>query len=258
MKPNGTSVVEVRSLAFSRPTGSVRREIFTDFDCDINAGEFVCLVGPSGCGKSTLVGLLSGALMPAKGIINFPNGKPRLGVQFQADALFPWRHIWSNLGYALEIRGHGKEARRAHAARLCELVELDPITFLDRYPGELSGGECRRVSLAMAISANPDLLLIDEATGNLDWLTRRNMQQMLQKLCAERKLTVLAVTHDVEEAVWLSDRILVMQHGGDTKEFIIDLARPRDEATRKNPAFIEKVAQVAAHLSATQQREARP
>ncbi len=127
---------------------------------------------------------------------------------------------------------------------MCELVELEPSTFLDRYPSELSGGECRRVSLAMAISASPELLLIDEATGNLDWLTRRNMQQMLQKLCAEHKLTTLAVTHDVEEAVWLSDRVIVMRNGRRTGEFTINLPRPRNEATRTNPLFTERVAQV--------------
>lgn len=242
-------MVHVRSLKFSRVTDGTCIEIIRRFDCVIHRGEFVSLVGPSGCGKSTVVALLSGALTPEGGEIEFPGGKPKLGVQFQADALFAWRRVWSNLGYALEIQGCGKEARRAHAAKLCELVELNPSTFLDRYPSELSGGESRRVSLAMAISANPDLLLIDEGTGNLDWLTRRNMQQMLQRLCQERKLTTLAVTHDVEEAVWLSDRVLVMRKGGETKEFIIDLPRPRNDATRRHSQFSEHIVKVAANLS---------
>lgn len=248
-------MIDVRSLRFNRVGPGRCIKVIKRFDCVIYKGEFVSLVGPSGCGKSTILALLSGALTPAEGTILFPNGKPKLGVQFQADALFLWRRVWSNLGYALEIDGQGTEARRAHAATLCELVELNPSTFLDRYPSELSGGECRRVSLAMAISASPEFLLIDEATGNLDWLTRRNMQQMLQKLCADRKLTTIAATHDVEEAVWLSDRILVMHNGGRTQEVTIKLSRPRSDATRKNPVFTEYVAKVAAYLSGKTEKE---
>jgi ABC-type nitrate/sulfonate/bicarbonate transport system ATPase subunit len=244
-------MIKMRSLGFRRTGSKECLEIIKGFNCTIRKGEFVSLVGPSGCGKSTLVALISGALTPTQGTINFPSGIPRLGVQFQTDALFPWRRVWANLGYALEISGHSKEARRAHASRLCDLVDLNPTTFLDRYPAELSGGECRRVSLAMAISANPDFLLVDEATGNLDWMTRRNMQRMLQSICTERKLTTLAVTHDVEEAVWLSDRIIVMRKGGQTEELPIDLPRPRSDVTRMTSIFTESVAKVGAYLSET-------
>ena len=248
-------MVQVSGLTFNRQKGNISLSIIRDFNAVIRQGEFVSIVGPSGCGKSTVIGLLSGSLAPTSGKVKFSSGKPRLGVQFQTDALFPWRRVWSNLGYPLEIARQSKKARRSHAAMLCELVELDPATFLDRYPSELSGGERRRVSLAMAISASPQFLLIDEATGNLDWLTRRSMQKMLQKLCAERNLTTVAVTHDVEEAVWLSDRVLVMENGGKTEEFSIDIPRFRDASTRENPIFIHTVARIAAHLSESQMRE---
>lgn len=238
-------ILELADLSFAREVGGRSLRIVNNFSATIHEGEFVSIVGPSGCGKSTIIGLICSALFPCGGAIRFPNGRPKLGVQFQSDALFPWRQVWSNLGYPQEILRLGKDARRSHAAELCELVKLAPSTFLDRYPAELSGGERRRVSLAMALSANPALLLLDEATSSLDWSTRRAMQEMLQRLCASRRLTTLSVTHDVEEAVWLSDRVLILEGGRCKADYAISLPRPRTQATRVDKEFINAVTSIA-------------
>lgn len=242
-------IVRVRDLSLSRGAGARRHPVLRGLGCEIGSGEFVSLVGKSGSGKSTLIGLIAGLLVPDEGLVEFPAGQPRIGIQFQEDALFPWRRVWSNLGYAVEIAGKSVQERRAHATRLSQMVGLAPEVYLDRYPTELSGGERRRLSLAMAISASPSLLLLDEATGSLDWLTRRQIQEMLQNVCVEQRLATLAVTHDVEEAVWLSHRVLVLNHGIIVRDFQIPIPHPRTEETRSRPEFNGLVEEIAQSLS---------
>jgi NitT/TauT family transport system ATP-binding protein len=216
--------------------------------------EFLAIVGPSGSGKSTLLHLIAGLTPVANGSIRFPAlpATPRIGYLFQSDAVFPWRTVERNLVYADEIRGVPTRQRRQRAEQLCRLVGLEPATYLPRYAGELSGGELRRVGLGMALAitaGTAGLLLLDEPTSSLDWLTRRQLQAVVQAVVAGAGSAAIAVTHDVEEAVWLSDRVLVLRQGGIECSIEVNLPRPRSDQLRTTPEFGAIEALVVAALS---------
>ena len=182
-------------------------------DLRIRSGEFVTLVGPSGCGKTTLLKAIAGFIRPSEGTIHCDGklvrepGRDR-GVVFQELAILPWRTVRRNIGHGLEIAGVGRAEREATVARLIELTGL--AGFEDRYPHELSGGMKQRVAVARTWAADPDVILMDEPFAAVDAMTRLTLQEELGRLCLATKKTVFFITHSVDEAVFLGDRVLVM------------------------------------------------
>jgi NitT/TauT family transport system ATP-binding protein len=220
------------SLAYDTPSGRVQGVAGVSFD--IEQSEFLCLVGPSGCGKSTLLNIIAGFLPPTGGEIRI-GGKPvnghgmDRGVVFQDFAqLFPWRTALGNVAFGLEMKGIGKEERERIALKQLQLVKLEK--FVRSYPHHLSGGMQQRVAIARALAYNPAVLLMDEPFAALDALTRDDMQRLLADVWRETRKTVIYVTHNVAEAVYLADRVVVMTpHPGKVKtEVAISLPRPRD------------------------------
>jgi NitT/TauT family transport system ATP-binding protein len=182
-------------------------------DLTIRAGEFVTLVGPSGCGKTTLLKALAGFIRPTEGSVLYEGtpvrgpGRER-GVVFQELAILPWRTVRRNIGHGLEIARAPRTEREATVARLIHLTGL--TGFEDRYPHELSGGMRQRVAVARTWAANPDVILMDEPFAAVDAMTRLTLQEELVRLCAATRKTVFFITHSVDEAVFLADRVLVM------------------------------------------------
>src|SRR5215470_2425136 len=226
--------IEIRdvSLIYDTPGGKVPG--VKDVTLNIDASEFVCIVGPSGCGKSTLLNIIAGFLAPAAGEILIGgkkvdgHGMDR-GVVFQDFAqLFPWRTALGNVAFGLEMNGVPKPERERMALEQLTLVKLEK--FAAAYPHHLSGGMQQRVAIARALAYNPSVLLMDEPFAALDALTRDDMQRLLAEVWRETRKTVVYVTHNVAEAVYLADRVVVMTpHPGMVKtEVPIRLPRPRD------------------------------
>src|SRR5690348_1080609 len=220
------------SLVYDTPGGKVPG--VKDVSINIDASEFVCIVGPSGCGKSTLLNIVAGFLTPAAGEIRIGgkavtgHGMDR-GVVFQDFAqLFPWRTALGNVAFGLEMKGMPKAEREEIAREQLRLVKLEKFTA--SYPHHLSGGMQQRVAIARALAYNPAVLLMDEPFAALDALTRDEMQRLLAEVWRATKKTVIYVTHNVAEAVYLADRVIVMSpHPGTVKaEIKIPLPRPRD------------------------------
>jgi NitT/TauT family transport system ATP-binding protein len=243
--------IEVRnvSLVYDTPAGRVTGVEEVSFD--IEASEFLCLVGPSGCGKTTLLNIIAGFLAPSAGEIRI-DGKPITGhgmdrgIVFQDFAqLFPWRTALTNVTFGLEMKGLGKAEREDIARKQLKLVKLEK--FVQAYPHHLSGGMQQRVAIARALAYDPAVLLMDEPFAALDALTRDDMQRLLSEVWRETKKTVIYVTHNVAEAVYLADRVVVMSpHPGTVKaELPIRLARPRDPLSVD---FLEHQKQLLRHL----------
>jgi NitT/TauT family transport system ATP-binding protein len=220
------------SLVYDTPGGKVPG--VKDISISIDASEFVCIVGPSGCGKSTLLNIIAGFLAPAAGEIRIGGkavtgqGMDR-GVVFQDFAqLFPWRTALGNVAFGLEMKGVSKADREKIAREQLRLVKLEK--FCASYPHHLSGGMQQRVAIARALAYNPAVLLMDEPFAALDALTRDDMQRLLAEVWRATRKTVIYVTHNVAEAVYLADRVIVMSpHPGTVKADIrIPLDRPRD------------------------------
>lgn len=217
-------------------------QALSDIDLQIQRGEFVSIVGPSGCGKSTLMMLVAGLLEKTTGqivvgdkSITKPNAD--VGIVFQQDVLLEWRTALKNVTIQAEIRKTDLNAANERATDLLSMVALDD--FLDAYPKELSGGMRQRVSICRALLHRPPLLLMDEPFGALDAMTRDQLQLDLLKLCSENEMTVFFITHSISEAVFLSDRVVVMspRPGRIEEIFDIDLPRPRRLAMREDPKF---------------------
>lgn len=221
-----------------------------DFDLEVKDGEFVCLLGPSGCGKTTVLRIVAGLESSSSGTV-IVQGKPvagsgpERGMVFQEFALFPWRSVRKNIEFGLEIRGMPEDERARISTQLIDLVGLKG--FEDAHPSELSGGMKQRVGIARALANNPAVLLMDEPFGALDAQTRNLMQKELLRIWSATKKTILFVTHSVDEAVFLADRIVVMTaRPGKVRETIpVGLARPRDRTSRE---FIEVRGRVLAEL----------
>jgi NitT/TauT family transport system ATP-binding protein len=219
-------------------------QVLDDINLEVDSGELVVLLGPSGCGKSTLLSLAAGFALPTSGHVRHDGvtvTRPdrRRTVVFQDYALFPWMTVQRNVEFGLKAQGVA-EAERAHAARgYLALVKLGG--FEDRYPYEISGGMKQRAAIARALAPKPDILLMDEPFGALDAQTRVLLQEELARIVAQMRCTVLFVTHSIEEAVFLADRVVVMsaRPGRIASEHRVDLPRPRDARTRALPQFIE-------------------
>lgn len=218
-----------------------------DVSLEIAAGEFVCLVGRSGCGKSTLLELVAGLQRPSSGAIYIAGERvvgptPKAGLVFQQPSLFPWLTVEENLRFALEARGILAGAR----ARIRELIELVGLVGHERsFPAQLSGGMAQRVALARTLAARPRVLLFDEPLGALDAFTRLALQQEIESLWCRERFTALFVTHDIDEAVYLADRLVVLSPGPGRVQriFDVDLPRPRHRGTSAFLALSARVFQ---------------
>ncbi len=237
------------TLVYDTPAGQVPGVQGVSFS--IEASEFLCIVGPSGCGKSTLLNIIAGFLAPTGGQIRIGgqavtgHGMDR-GVVFQDFAqLFPWRTALGNVAFGLEMKGMPKAEREDIARAQLKLVKLDK--FVQSYPHHLSGGMQQRVAIARALAYNPAVLLMDEPFAALDAFTRDDMQRLLADVWRETRKTVIYVTHNVAEAVYLADRVIVMTpHPGQVKaEIPIRLERPRDPLSVE---FLDYQKQLLRHL----------
>lgn len=215
-----------------------------DFNLVVEEGEFVCIVGPSGCGKSTVLGAVAGFQDISEGKLYLDgkeikgSGRDR-GVVFQHASLFPWRTALDNIIYGLELAGVSKKERYEKGQELLKLVGLE--SFGDHYPNQLSGGMQQRVNVARALAIEPSLMLLDEPFGALDAQTREFMQLELLRIWQATKQTILFVTHDISEAVYLSDYVIVMsaRPGKVLEKVKIDLPRPRPLEIKRGHDFIE-------------------
>ena len=212
-----------------------------EINLEVQKGEVICILGPSGCGKSTLLNIVAGFLPPSGGEVRV-DGRPVIepgpdrGFVFQEFALFPWRTVLQNIEFGPVLKGMEKADRHARARELIQRIHL--TGFEDKFPFELSGGMKQRVGIARALANDPEVLLMDEPFGALDAQTRRVMQEELLKLLGETKKTVLFVTHAIDEAIVLADRVVVMTaRPGQVKALLgVDLPRPRE---RTSPEFNE-------------------
>src|SRR3954466_4119726 len=246
------------SLTYDTPSGQVPG--VDGVSIDIEASEFLCIVGPSGCGKSTLLNIIAGFLSPTAGEIRIGgkvvtgHGLDR-GVVFQDFAqLFPWRTALGNVSFGLEMKGVPNPEREEIARNQLRLVKLEKFT--DSYPHHLSGGMQQRVAIARALAYNPAVLLMDEPFAALDALTRDDMQRLLAEVWRETRKTIIYVTHNVAEAVYLADRVVVMTpHPGRVKATIpITLPRPRDSLSVE---FLHHQKELLRHLGQGAERVTR-
>ncbi|MEU8248064.1 ABC transporter ATP-binding protein [Nonomuraea sp. NPDC048916] len=228
-----TPIIELANVDRSFSGRSKTVEALRDFTLDLRDGEVLTIVGPSGCGKSTLLNILARLEKPTGGTLSFRGvDAEKSGVQIgyvtQSDTLFPWRTLLGNVEYPLEIRGVSKNVRRERAMSLLERVGL--AGFEDRLPFELSGGMRQRGNIVRALVYDPDIVLMDEPFGALDAQTRLLLQDQLQRLCAEERKTVVFITHDLQEAIALGDRVVVMTARPGRIKMIrtVGLERPRD------------------------------
>ena len=211
---------------------------------DILDNEFVCVVGPSGCGKSTLLNIIAGLMEPTSGNV-FVDGKKvqgtgvERGVVFQQYALFPWLTVKKNVEFGLRLKNLPEDEIEEIAMKYIRMVDLEKFT--NAYPKELSGGMKQRVAIARAYAVNPEVLLMDEPFGALDAQTRTQLQSELLKTWQEERKTCFFITHDVEEAIILAQRVVIMSaRPGRIKEIVeIDIPYPRTQETRMDPTFIE-------------------
>ena len=237
--------IQARNLNVTfRPPRRAPVRALAHFDIDVAQGEFLSIVGPSGCGKSTFLSVLLGLLRPDSGELTVAGRRIRgpgadRAMVFQEFGLLPWRTVQGNVELGLELKRLPSERRRSISRRLIEMVGLSG--FDGHYPHELSGGMKQRVGLARALATDPQVLLMDEPFAALDAQTRDIMQSELLRIWQQARKTVLFVTHQIEEAVYLSDRVMVMtkRPGFAKKVFDIDLARPRDYEMRVTPHFNE-------------------
>lgn len=231
---NITEKIVARDLRKSfRDAQGRESEALSALDMTIGAGEFVCLLGPSGCGKSTLLNLMAGFDTPSGGTLTIdgqpvarPN--PRHIAIFQDYGLYPWRTVLGNILIGLEARGDGKKAARAKAEEVLAMVDL--TAFAGHFPSQLSGGMKQRVALARALVVEPDILFMDEPFAALDAFTRQRLQEEILRIWLARRPTIVFVTHDIDEAVFLGTGIAIMSpHPGRIEQILpVDLPRPCD------------------------------
>jgi sulfonate transport system ATP-binding protein len=232
--------VTIRDLSKSFTLNGRRLDVLRGIDLEIRGGEAIAIVGPSGCGKTTLLRILAGLEEPDRGGVLI-DGAPVHGIGnqraviFQEPRLLPWLTVMQNVAFGLEVRGTPTAQAADRARHYIHLVGLGG--FEDAYPRQLSGGMAQRVGIARALTVQPEILLLDEPLGALDAMTKLTMQEELSRIWREEGVTMILVTHDLEEAIFLSDRVLVMSKdsANPTRLIELELPRPRD---RSAPAFV--------------------
>ena len=245
----------IRGVTKRFPVGNDEIEALARVDATIEAGQFVCLIGASGCGKSTLLRIIAGFDKPTTGNVSAQGklitgpGSDR-GMVFQDYALFPWMNVRKNIGFGPRQRGLPRSEINDITSEFLKLVGLE--RFADRFPSQLSGGMKQRVAIARVLANNASMLLMDEPFGALDALAREQLQHELQEIWSRTGVTVIFVTHSVEEAVLLADRVLVMSAGPGqiTNDIMIDLPRPRDVSSPEFNAVRRDIARrLTSHLA---------
>ncbi len=239
-------VIEVRGVGMSFGEGSGARAVLTDISFNVAPGEFHCIVGPSGCGKTTLLRLLAGLLRATTGAIRChgegvaaPSRDRAIIFQDYSKALLPWRTVAGNVALALEACGMHEPERGAEVAALLATMGLSQSAA--QYPNQLSGGMQQRVQIARCLAQRPRVLLMDEPFGALDAITRQGLQDEVTRLALERGTTVVFITHDLEEAIYLGDHVIVLaaNPGRIVERIEVGIARPRSQlATREDPRFL--------------------
>ncbi|NJM34169.1 MAG: ABC transporter ATP-binding protein [Rhodomicrobium sp.] len=238
---NDSGAIGIKDVTIAFGSGAARHVAVTDVSIDIEPGEFVCLLGPSGCGKSTLLNSVAGYVAASSGEVLVDGAPvdapgPDRGMVFQQYSLFPWKTVRENVAFGPMIMGRAQPYSIADT--MIAMVGL--AKFGNRYPAELSGGMQQRVGIARALATYPKVLLMDEPFGALDSQTRHMMQESLLEIWSEFGITVLFVTHDIDEAVFLGDRVLIMSAspGRIIADIPIDLPRPRDPDIANDEAFL--------------------
>ena len=240
-KDFGHIVIDDVEIVFGK--GASANQAVSKTSLDIKPGEFVCILGPSGCGKSTLLNSIAGYVPPSSGTVEVDGTQvkepgPDRGMVFQQYSLFPWKNIRDNIAFGPKVAGRTNVECSSIANTFLEMVGLSK--FADKYPAELSGGMQQRVGIARALANYPSVLLMDEPFGALDAQTRLMMQENLLSIWSEFGITVVFVTHDVDEAIFLADRVLIMSAspGSIIDDLKIPLPRPRDPAMATGPEFM--------------------
>lgn len=236
---NGRLDIENVSIEFNTVSGG-KMKALNNISLSVEHGELVAVVGRSGCGKTTLMNIVAGLISPSSGTIKLNNKKisgpsRERGVVFQADVVFGWKRIGENVDFALKLGGIPKEKRPSLVNEYLKLVNLD--TFSNFYPKELSGGMRKRLQIAMVLANEPKLLLMDEPFGPLDYATKVELQLELESIRMKNPITTFFVTHDVEEAAFVADRIILIEKGEIIEELKVDIPRPRPIEIRKTPEF---------------------
>jgi nitrate/nitrite transport system ATP-binding protein len=256
--------LRIEDVGMSFPTKKGTFVALRNIDLDVARGEFIALIGHSGCGKSTLLNLVAGLLDATDGVLLLANKEikgpgPERGVVFQSHSLLPWLTAFENVYLAVEKVFGGKESKAQMKARTSQVLELVGLTHAaNKLPGEISGGMKQRVGIARALAMEPKVLLLDEPFGALDALTRAHLQDELMKIVAATRSTVIMVTHDVDEAVLLSDRIVMMTNGPAAtigEVLSVDLPHPRDRLQlAHDPKYHDLRSQVLEFLYSRQMR----
>jgi NitT/TauT family transport system ATP-binding protein len=243
--------VQVQNLDIVFKSGAETVQAVSNANLHVLPGEFVSLIGPSGCGKSTLLNAVAGFLQPSQGSIlldaePIDGPGPERGVVFQQYSLFPWLSVRKNVEFGLQMQGVSPRERETRARTLLGLAGL--LSFENHYPEQLSGGMKQRVGIVRALATSPQVLLMDEPFGALDAQTRVVMQEILTNMWQQLRLSVLFITHDIDEAVFLSDRIYVMtaRPGRIKAELKVDLPRPRKPEMMALPQFTQMVQEIRA------------
>jgi NitT/TauT family transport system ATP-binding protein len=247
------AILTAEHVTKSYGIGSAELVAVRNLSLEVEEGEVLCLLGASGCGKSTMLNLFAGFTMPTSGRILL-RGQPvtsierRCGMVFQSYALFPWKTVRQNVEFPLRMRGAPRHARRAMAENFIDMVQL--AGFADHYPAELSGGMQQRVTIARSLAADPEVLLMDEPFAALDAMTRQVMQEELLRIQQRSGKTVVFITHNIDEALILGHRIVVMSaRPGRIKAIIPNpLPRPRCVGVQLSPAYADLKAQVWSHV----------
>ena len=248
-------LVEIDRVTVTFGKGRKAHKAIEETSIRVEPGEFVCILGPSGCGKSTLLNAVAGYVNPNGGHVNVDGEKvtrpgPDRGMVFQQYSLFPWKTVKDNVAFGPMVAGQPYAAAEAVARTFLDMVGL--TKFANRYPAELSGGMQQRVGIARALANYPRVLLMDEPFGALDAQTRQMMQENLLNIWSEFGTTVLFITHDIDEAIFLADRVLIMSAGPGRiiADLAVSLSRPRPPEVTAEPAFAELKRQCIAHIRA--------
>jgi NitT/TauT family transport system ATP-binding protein len=250
---DGAGRIEIQDLGIAFGRNGRIVEAVRHFDLATGAGEFVALLGPSGCGKSTVLNAVAGFVRPTAGRV-VVDGEPVMapgadrGMVFQQHSLFPWKTVVRNVEFGLKMRGVSRTERNSAARTYLNLVGL--VGFENAYPAELSGGMQQRVGIARVLVNRPRVMLMDEPFAALDAQTRMSMQELLLAVWRDVRTTVLFVTHDIDEALFLADRVVVMTaRPGSVRDVVtVDLPRPRDPEVTTTPAFTRLKAHVLAQV----------